>query len=180
MSLEDQFKYANSIGLGFSSNYYCPKPAMGVRTSQRSPTLLEFQKVCHYFNKGFCKHWNACRYLHIHNPMKNKFPHIFTSKSNELTNDDHVISSGSFEKLEMELTELLKSRRGAPISIASLPMTYYENQRHGKASYSLTKLLARLKNNILILAKDVMRYLEYAGDKNEPGSIIAGSKYIPY
>ena len=126
MSLEDQFKYANSIGSGFSSNYYCPDPAVGVRTSRRSPTSPEFRKVCHYFNKGFCKHGNACRYLHSHNPMTGSFPHIFTSNSNELSNDDHVISSGSFEKLEMELTELLKSRRGAPISIASLPMTYYE------------------------------------------------------
>lgn len=73
--------------------------------------------------------------------------------------EDQVLSPGSLEKLELEITELLKSKKGHPLSIASLPMMYYENygrtlqaegyltesQRHGKAGYNLTKLLARLK-----------------------------------
>ncbi|KAJ6343287.1 hypothetical protein OIU76_005093 [Salix suchowensis] len=147
-----------------------PKPALGPRTSRRSPSLPEFPvKICHYFNKGFCKHGNNC----------------------------------SLEKLELELTELLKSRRGVPVSIASLPMMYYEkygrmlqaegylteSQRHGKAGYSLTKLLARLKNSIrlidrphgqhsVILTEDVPKYLEYSGERNDPGGIVAGSRQI--
>lgn len=166
LNMEDQTGSARSVGSDFSSNYYYPEPALGVRTSRRSPSLPEFPvKVCHYFNKGFCKHGNNCRYFHG-NPMPESFSQIFSpSSNNELPNDDHMFSPGSLEKLETELTELLKSRRGVPVSIASLPMMYYEkygrilqaegylteSQRHGKAGYSLTKLLARLKNSIRLI-----------------------------
>ncbi|KAK9924357.1 hypothetical protein M0R45_032730 [Rubus argutus] len=186
----------------FSSNYCYHEPALGVRT-RRSPSLPEFPlKVCHYFSKGFCKHGNNCRYFHGH-PMPDSFSQFFCPNSNDLQGDDHVVSPGSLEKLEYEIIELLKSRRGFPISIASLPMMYYEkygrtlqaegylteSQRHGKAGYSLTKLLARLKNSIrlidrphgqhsVILAEDIPKYLEYTGEKTEPGGIIAGSRQI--
>jgi hypothetical protein len=97
--------------------------------------------------------------------MPESFSQILSLNSNEIANDEHFISPGSLEKLELELTELLKSRRGVPVSIASLPMMYYEkygrmlqaegylteSQRHGKAGYSLTKLLARLKNSIRLI-----------------------------
>ena len=165
LSLEDQFEPVNSVGSDFSGNYYYPEPALGPRTSRRSPSLPEFPvKVCHYFNKGFCKHGSNCRYFHGH-PMPESFSHSFNPNSNEIINEDHIFSPGSLEKLEVELTELLKSRRGFPVSIASLPMMYYEkygrslqaegylteSQRHGKAGYSLTKLLARLKNSIRLI-----------------------------
>ncbi|XP_048327362.1 zinc finger CCCH domain-containing protein 18 [Ziziphus jujuba] len=203
LSLEDPMESVNSVSSDFSNNYYYPEPALGVRTSRRSPSMPEFPvKICHYFNKGFCKHGNNCRYFHGH-PMGESFSQIFNSNSSELSNDDHAISPGSLEKLEVELTELLKSRRGFPVSIASLPMMYYEkfgrtlqaegylteSQRHGKAGYSLTKLLSRLKNRIrvidrphgqhsVILAEDFPRYLEYTGEKNDPGGIVAGSRQI--
>ena len=77
-------------------------------------------------------------------------------------NEDPIMS---LEKLELELVELLKTKGGDPVSIASLPLLYYEkygkvlqadgylteSQRHGKAGYSLTKLLARLKNAIRVI-----------------------------
>ncbi|XP_058005966.1 LOW QUALITY PROTEIN: zinc finger CCCH domain-containing protein 18 [Hevea brasiliensis] len=203
LTLDDQLEFANSMNSDFSSNYFYPEPALGPRTNRRSPSLPDFPvKVCHYFNKGFCKHGNNCRYFHG-NPMPESFSQIFSPKSNEISNEEHVISSGSLEKLEMELTELLLSRRGMPVSIASLPMMYYEkygktlqaegylteSQRHGKTGYSLTKLLARLKNSIrvidrphgqhsVILAEDVPKYLEYAGERNDPGGIVTGSRQI--
>lgn len=165
LSLEDHLESVHSIGSDFSNNYYYPEPALGVRTSRRSPSLPEFPvKVCHYFNKGFCKHGSSCRYFHGL-PMAESFSQLFSPNSNELPSDDHAVSPGSLERLEQELTEILKSRRGFPVSIASLPMIYYEkfgrtlqaegylteSQRHGKAGYSLTKLLARLKNRIRVI-----------------------------
>ncbi|OMO81338.1 hypothetical protein CCACVL1_12477 [Corchorus capsularis] len=203
LNMEDQLESANSVSSEFLSNYYYSEPVVGARTSRRSPSLPEFPfKICHYFNKGFCKHGNNCRYFHGH-PMPESFSQLFGPNSNDAGNDDHVVSPGTLEKLELELTELLKSRRGLPVSIASLPMLYYEkygrtlqaegylteSQRHGKAGYSLTKLLARLKNSIrlidrphgqhsVILAEDAPKYLEYAGERNDPGGIVAGSRQI--
>ncbi|KAA8526592.1 hypothetical protein F0562_008205 [Nyssa sinensis] len=203
LSLEDQLDSVNSVGSDFSGSYYYPEPALGPRHSRRSPSLPEFPvKVCHYFSKGFCKHGNNCRYFHGH-LMPESFSQSFNPSSNELANEDHVISPGSLEKLEFELTELLKSRRGFPVSIASLPMMYYEkygrtlqaegylteSQRHGKAGYSLTKLLARLKNSIrlidrphgqhaVILAEDVPKFMEYNGERNEHGGIVDSSRQI--
>ncbi|KAL6975616.1 hypothetical protein U1Q18_024409 [Sarracenia purpurea var. burkii] len=209
LSLEDQLEPANSMGSDFSANYYYhPEPALGPRTiGRRSPSLPEFPvKVCHYFTKGFCKHGGNCRYFHGHPVQESISHHVFNNpSSNELPSEDHGFSTGSLEKLELELTELLKSRRGFPVSIASLPMLYYEkygrslqaegylteSQRHGKAGYSLTKLLARLKNSIrlidrphgqhsVILAEDFPKYMEINGSErsSEHGGIVVGSRQI--
>ncbi|CAA7024238.1 unnamed protein product [Microthlaspi erraticum] len=180
----------------FSREHQC----FPLRTSRRSPSLPDFPvKICNYFNKGFCKHGNNCRYFHGQIiPEREMF-----NPNNSLSDEEHVVSPGSLEKLEGEIIELLKSRRGAPISIASLPMMYLEkygrtlqaegylteSQRHGKAGYSLTKLLARLKNTIrlidrphgqhsVILAEDVSKFMEYMGERNEHGAILAGSRQI--
>ncbi|XP_077221955.1 zinc finger CCCH domain-containing protein 18-like isoform X2 [Tasmannia lanceolata] len=206
LSLEDQLEPVNHIGPEFSSNYYYPEPTLGTlsaRTSRRSPSLPEFPvKTCHYFNKGYCKHGTNCRYFHGQS-MLDSFSQILSPNPNELANEDHLFSPGSLEKLESELTELLKVRRGMPVSIASLPMLYYEtygktlqaegylteSQRHGKAGYSLTKLLARLKNSIrlidrphgqhsVILVEDAPRYMEYRSERSDPGGIVAGSRQI--
>ncbi|XP_060189618.1 zinc finger CCCH domain-containing protein 18 isoform X1 [Lycium barbarum] len=187
-------------------DHYFAGPALGPRSSRRSPSLPEFPvKICHYFNKGFCKHGSNCRYFHGQ-PTPENFSQGFNANLNEVGSDEHIFSPGSLEKLEMELTELLKSRRGLPVSIASLPMLYYEtfgrtlqaegylteSQRHGKAGYSLTKLLARLRNSIrvidrcnlphgqhaVILAEDIPKYMEYSGERNDHGAIVAGSRQI--
>lgn len=166
LSLEEQVEPSNSAISDFWSNHFYSEPLPSVRrTSRMSPSLPELPlKICHYFSKGFCKHGNNCRYFHGH-PMPESFSQTFNSNSNEVSNDDYMFSPGSLEKLELELTDLLKSRRGLPVSIASLPMLYYEkygrvlqaegylteSQRHGKAGYSLTKLLARLKNSICLI-----------------------------
>ncbi|AEE79021.1 putative protein [Arabidopsis thaliana] len=169
----------------FSTSFFSQKKqSLSLRTSRRSLSLPEFPlKICHYFNKGFCKHGNNCH--------------------NNLSDEEHVVSPGSLEKLEREIIELLKSRRGAPISIAFLPMMYHEkygrslqaegylteSQRHGKAGFSLTKLLARLKNTIrlidrphgqhsVILAEDVSKFVEYTGERSEHGAILAGSRQV--
>ncbi|XP_017245134.1 zinc finger CCCH domain-containing protein 18 isoform X2 [Daucus carota subsp. sativus] len=204
-SLEDQMDVGNSNQSDASGSYYLPKAAVGPRASRRSPSMPEFPvKVCHYFSKGFCKHGSNCRYFHSH-LIPESFGQMFNPSTNEITNEDQDFSLRSLEKLEMEITELLKSRRGFPVSIASLPMLYYEkygktlqaegylteSQRHGKAGYSLTKLLARLKNSIrlidsyrphgqhcVILAKDFPKYMESNGERNEHGGILAGSRQI--
>lgn len=200
LSLDDHSDHVNS---DFSGDHYFPGPALGPRSSRKSPSLPEFPvKICHYFNKGFCKHGSNCRYFHGH-PIPESFSQVFNTNLNEVGTDEHVFSPGSLEKLEMELTELLKSRRGLPVSIASLPMLYYEkfrrtlqaegylteSQRHGKAGYSLTKLLARLRGSIrvidrphgqhaVILAEDIPKYMESSGERNEHGAIVAGSRQI--
>ncbi|KAF9594936.1 hypothetical protein IFM89_035506 [Coptis chinensis] len=204
LSLEDQLDVVNHSGHDFSSNFFYPDGTLGnmsARTSQRSPSLPEFHvKACHYFNKGFCKHGSNYSYFHGQ-PVPNSFSQIFSQKSNDLMTDDHFLPR-SLEKLELELTELLKSRRGCPVSIASLPLLYQEkyrrtlqaegylteSQRHGKAGYSLTKLLARLKNNIrlidrphgqhaVVLHEDAPRYMEYINDRSDPSGV-AGSRHI--
>nr|GMC74501.1 zinc finger CCCH domain-containing protein 18-like isoform X1 [Ipomoea batatas] len=187
-----------------SGDFVYPEPGFSVRGRRNSPAVIEFPpKACHYFSKGFCKHGSNCRYLHGH-PFPDNYPRgMYGSNAFDNGNDDQVFSPGSLEKLELEITELLKSRRGSPVSIASLPMMYYEkygrtlqaegylteSQRHGKAGYNLTKLLARLKNSIrlidrphgqhsVILAEDASKYIEFRGERNDPGPIVSGSRQI--
>ncbi|KAI3870545.1 hypothetical protein MKX03_022738, partial [Papaver bracteatum] len=196
LSLDDRLDHRH--------DYYYQESALGnlnSRVSRRSGSLPEFPlKICHYFNKGFCKHGSSCRYFHGQ-PLQDSFSHILNG--GELLREENVMSPGSLEKLELELTELLRSRRGLPVSIASLPMMYYEkygrilqaegylteSQRHGKAGYSLTKLLARLKNSIrlidrphgqhsVVLAEDAPNYMEYRGEMTDSGGTAAGSRQI--
>ncbi|XP_024976077.1 zinc finger CCCH domain-containing protein 18-like [Cynara cardunculus var. scolymus] len=177
---------------GFSEDCYSPDGNFGLRGRRDGIP----SKICHYFSKGHCKHGNNCKFFHAQS--------VTDFNSNEL-DDQGAFSPGSLEKLEFEITEILKSRRGNPISIASLPMIYYErygrtlqaegylteSQRHGKAGYSLTKLLARLKNSIrlidrphgqhsVVLADDASRFMEnrYERANMNPGPIVSGSKQI--
>lgn len=138
------------------------------RTAQQYSAGTEFKpKVCHYYIKGFCKHGNNCRYLHG-SPCES-YGQIYNINA---VYDDHMFRPGTLETLEREIVELLKARRGSPISIASLPMIYFENygrilqadgyltesQRHGKSGYSLTKLLTRLKSSILVIDRSVFGF----------------------
>ncbi|XP_024021937.1 zinc finger CCCH domain-containing protein 18 isoform X1 [Morus notabilis] len=207
LSLEDQIEQINSGVSGFPSpnDVYYPDSGIGClnsRPSRRSiSSLSEFPiKTCHYFLKGFCKHGTSCRYFHGHLAPEN-FSQVH---GNDSFGDDHLFSPGSLEQLEVEIIELLKSRRGNPVSIASLPAMYYEkygkylqaegylteSQRHGKAGYSLTKLLARLKNSIrlidsrphgqhaVILAEDSQKFFDNRSEKSDPGPIVSGSRQI--
>ncbi|XWS27766.1 hypothetical protein CRYUN_Cryun25bG0008700 [Craigia yunnanensis] len=193
LRLEDQIESMNLENDGFSNDYGYSDAAfdnLGIRTGQRHQKLPDFSiKTCHYFNKGYCKHGSNCRYFH--GQVSDNFPQMF----------GHPVMS--LEKLELELVELLKTKGGDPVSIASLPLLYYEkygkvlqadgylteSQRHGKAGYSLTKLLARLKNAIrvldrphgqhsVILAEDAPKYIENRNDRNDPGPIVSGSRQI--
>jgi hypothetical protein len=124
------------------------------------PTLA--WKPCLYFARGYCKHGSSCRFLH--GPMRESSGSPASSNGHRELRVDDGMAPGSLERLEIELQELLRGRR-APVSIASLPQLYYErfgktlqaegylteSQRHGKAGYSLTKLLARLKNTVTLI-----------------------------
>ncbi|VAI17333.1 unnamed protein product [Triticum turgidum subsp. durum] len=117
--------------------------------------------------------------------------------------DHHVhggATPGPLESLEIEITELLHSRRGQPVSIASLPTLYgekygkglqadgylTESQRHGKAGFSLTKLLSRLNKirvierphgqHSVVLAEDAAKYSDCRSDRG--GEIPASSHQI--
>ncbi|CAK7324539.1 unnamed protein product [Dovyalis caffra] len=199
-SLEDQIEKLNLGNVGYASDYSYSDAALGnlcARTGGRYRSLNEFpNKTCHYFKKGFCKHGSNCRYFH--GQISQSLPQLF-----DVIDEDQVFSANSLEKLELEIREILKSRKGYPISIASLPMIYYENygkhlqaegyltesQRYGKAGYSLTRLLARLKNGIrlidrphgqhaVILSENAPKYMQNRGDRNDPGPIVSGSQQI--
>ncbi|XP_058782211.1 zinc finger CCCH domain-containing protein 18-like isoform X2 [Vicia villosa] len=135
-------------------------------------------KTCYYFSKGFCRHGNSCRFYHNGQAVSELYGNDIAAND-----DDQVISLGSLAKLESEIVELLK-QRGSPISIASLPMAYYdkykkalqaegyqaESQRHGKSGCNLTRLLIRLGNSIrlidrphgqhsVVLAEDAAKFM---------------------
>ncbi|CAL9062908.1 unnamed protein product [Musa banksii] len=159
-------------------------------------------RACHYYSKGYCKNGINCRFFHGQtNP--DGFSDTYNPSLNEFGKEDQVSAPGSFSKLESEIIELLKSKRGMPVSIASLPTMYLEkygkmlradgylteSQRHGKAGFSLTKLLNQLNNSIriidrphgqhsVVLAEDACMYMEYRSDRIDQGAVIASSHQI--
>ncbi|XP_019701653.1 zinc finger CCCH domain-containing protein 18 isoform X2 [Elaeis guineensis] len=202
LGMDEQLDTVNPTG-----SYYHADAALGGgmtgRTSRRSQSLSELPiRPCHYYIKGFCKHGVNCRYPHSLSYLDG-YAQLFGPGMNELPNEDHGFTAGTLEKLEMEIIELLRSKRGSPVSIASLPMLYYEkygrnlraegylteSQWHGKAGFSLTKLLARLKNSIqlidrphgqhsVVLAEDAHRYIVCRNERSDPGVTAASSHQI--
>lgn len=150
-------------------------------------------KPCLFFSRGYCKHGNNCRFLH---PGEKEFCTQVASPPREdyvasIGLDDGFVFNGSLDCLERELRELLRGRR-SPVSIASLPQLYYEkfgktlqaegylteSQRHGKAGYSLTKLLVRLKGCVtlierphgqhaVVLTEDAHKFTDFRGKRDD-------------
>lgn len=157
-------------------------------------------KPCMYFARGYCKHGSGCRFTHSYSRSENVSSSIPMDSRFE-----EAFSVESLERLELELQELLRGRR-APVSIASLPQLYYErfgktlqaegylteSQRHGKAGYSLTNLLARLKSTVslidrphgqhaIVLAEDANRFTTYRPNERDPyhlSGVSSGSRQI--
>ncbi|KAH1263803.1 Zinc finger CCCH domain-containing protein 18 [Glycine max] len=160
LTLENQIDAVKTGTGGIANDHYgldASAANLGGRRFSEFP-----MKMCHYFNKGFCKHGTSCRFYH-----GQVVPENFSQMhANDAIGEDQVISPGSLAQLESEIIELLRAK-GGPMSIASLPMAYYdkykkvlqadgyltESQRHGKSGYSLTKLLARLKNSIQLIGR---------------------------
>ncbi|KAI5077508.1 hypothetical protein GOP47_0007332 [Adiantum capillus-veneris] len=172
--------------------------------SPDSTCLSPAWKPCLYYSRGYCKHGSNCRFLHAHHTLRSDpgSPSSVSSNGQRDYRIDDMVVPGSLERLEMELEELLRGRR-APVSIASLPQLYYEkfgrtlqaegylteSQRHGKAGFSLTKLLARLKNTVtlidrphgqhaVVLAEDAMRFSVYRSERDDLCTVNPGSRQI--
>lgn len=159
-------------------------------------------KPCLFFSRGYCKHGNNCRFVHAHDSEKNMPSLAFLEDAESTGSDDSFLSAVSFERLEQELRELLKGRQ-VPVSIASLPQLYYErfgkslqaegylteSQRHGKAGFSLTKLLMRLKGIVtlierphgqhaVMLSEDALLFNEVRGYHDDYSNLNASSRQI--
>ncbi|KAJ4762756.1 CCCH-type zinc fingerfamily protein with RNA-binding domain-containing protein [Rhynchospora pubera] len=162
------------------------------------PSMLVPKRPCHYYVKGTCKNGANCSYSH-HN-----------ISSDSLESDVMGAGAGmgntpvSLEKLEMEIVELLRSNTGQPVSIASLPTLYgqmygkglqadgylTESQRHGKAGYSLTKLLCRLNKiavierphgqHAVVLAEDAFKYVDSGNEKFDGTQNSANQIYLTF
>ncbi|KAL5209873.1 hypothetical protein ABZP36_005496 [Zizania latifolia] len=172
-----------------------PARAMGRRSNG-----LSSRRPCHYFFNGICKNGQNCHYAH----------HQAFNDALALHDDVHHTGAtpGSLQTLELEIAELLHSRRGQPVSIASLPTLYgekygkgiqadgylTESQRHGKTGYSLTKLLSRLNKikiierphgqHSVVLAEDAAKYTEFrddtAGGGDDAASVPVASSHQIY
>lgn len=124
------------------------------------PSVMVPKRPCHYYLKDMCKNGANCSYSH------HKIPSDFSESDSTSCGSGTGDTPASLEQLEMEIVELLRSNTGQPVSIASLPTLYgqiygkglqadgylTESQRHGKAGYSLTKLLCRL-NKIAVIER---------------------------
>ncbi|KAE9614747.1 putative transcription factor C3H family [Lupinus albus] len=199
LSLDNHLDSVNTETGGIAHDYFgldASAASFGVKSGRRISSLSEFPvKICHYFNKGNCRHGPSCRYYHSQ-VVSESFPQIY---GNDATIEDQMFSPRSLAQLEIEIVELIKSRRGNPLSIAMLPTAYQdkynrmlkfdgyltESQRHGKSGYSLTKLLVRLKNSIqlierpngqhaVVLAEDAPKYMQ----KGDFGQNISASRQI--
>ncbi|KAF0903641.1 hypothetical protein E2562_028344 [Oryza meyeriana var. granulata] len=166
----------------------------GSPTGARRSNGLPSRRPCHYFSKGICKNGQNCHYSHTHHQDS------VALHCGEVYHHPGT-TPGSLETLELEIAELLNSRRGQPVSIASLPTLYgekygkglqadgylTESQRHGKAGYSLTRLLSRLNKirvierphgqHSVVLAEDAAKYMDFRGG-GDAASVPASSHQI--
>ncbi|PKU87739.1 zinc finger CCCH domain-containing protein 18-like isoform X1 [Dendrobium catenatum] len=194
-TMEEHLYPSNSIGVDLPVNFRFPGFSFGSR-SQALPSD-------NYFYKGYCKLGQSCKSFHDHaNP--DCFNTMFGISVKEFPIEDHMFSPGLIEKLEMEITKLLRTRRGVPVSLSLLPVFYQEmygkpllpegylteSRRHGKVVLSLMKLLAQLTNIRLfdrphgqywvILDEDVSKYMEFMTERNDPGNSSSHQIYLTF
>ncbi|PKA49838.1 Zinc finger CCCH domain-containing protein 18 [Apostasia shenzhenica] len=194
--MEEQLQPVSPSSIDPPGNFCFPDGSLASRS--RSPSLN-----CHYFYNGYCKHGESCKFSHGQE-NSDSYSQPFPFDLNEFPCEDYSISPMSLRKLELEVTELLKAMRGLPVSVASLPMFYQdvygkalqsegyltESQRHGKAGFSLTKLLARMRNirlierphgqHSVVLAEDFPKYMEFRAERNELGDSSSHQIYLTF
>ncbi|KAK6155309.1 hypothetical protein DH2020_009557 [Rehmannia glutinosa] len=116
-------------------------------------------QICQNFNQGYCKYGGNCRFLHVLRMENGCFMVLNPPKADV----DCVLTHGSLKQLEIELIELLKTRRGIPVSISSLPILYHDKygrilqvegyvlevHGQGKVSCTLTQVLAQMTNGAI-------------------------------
>lgn len=159
-------------------------------------------KPCLFFSRGYCKHGSNCRFVHANESEKSIPVLTFTEDVESTGSDDGFLVPASLDRLEQEMRELLRGRQ-APVSIASLPQIYYErfgkslqaegylteSQRHGKAGFSLTKLLMRLKGTVtlierphgqhaVVLMEDALQLTDIRGCREDYSALSASSRQI--
>nr|XP_018682317.1 PREDICTED: zinc finger CCCH domain-containing protein 54-like [Musa acuminata subsp. malaccensis] len=198
LGLKEQLEIANQM-----ENDCLPEVShhgkLTLRTRRRSCSPSKSSKVCHFFNKGYCKHGRSCGFLHEQS-LSDGYPWNFIRDMNNAANCDEGATPRSLEKIEREIVELL--RLEGPISIALLPKLYYdrygkhlltegyltESQRHDKTGFSLIKLLINFKDSIIviarahgehyiILAEDAPRY-KSTNERTNPGTASSSSHQI--
>ncbi|XP_028246083.1 zinc finger CCCH domain-containing protein 18-like isoform X5 [Glycine soja] len=147
-SLENHMDTMNSGTAGIANDYYGLDASSASNLGGKNGRFEFPVKTCHYFNKGFCKHGNSCRYYH-----EQGAPDMFSHMYKKVLQADGYLT---------------------------------ESQRHGKSGYSLTKLLARLKNSIrlidsrphgqhsVVLAEDAPKF----NGKVDYGKYISASRQI--
>ncbi|XP_047336115.1 zinc finger CCCH domain-containing protein 18-like [Impatiens glandulifera] len=105
------------------------------KSSSLTDQLYPFNDCTTCSMKGlYCIYGNNCM-CNIHANQMNESDHVLMHSSS---------NPGSMEKLEMELIELLRSRKGVPISIASLPTFYLEKYGKPLEAEGMVKLVATL------------------------------------
>ncbi|PIN17533.1 hypothetical protein CDL12_09811 [Handroanthus impetiginosus] len=193
LSFEDQL-----AGSYFHAPNYVLEVATHAMPVQMSQSVPEFCPnfpelsipICDNFRQGYCKYGGNCRFLHVLQMESGYFMVL-----NPPSTDDVVSSNGSLKQLEREMIELLRSRRGIPISISSLPILYYdqygkvleiegyltEAHRQGKLCCGLSQLLAHMTSSIrlidrphgqqsIILTDDIHKYMRFIEGSNDQES----------
>ncbi|XP_051128597.1 zinc finger CCCH domain-containing protein 18-like [Andrographis paniculata] len=172
----DPLKYSRQAGAPSVPPGFAPEMQGSHGVLPLSPRAIDYaRKTCHYFLKGNCKHGRNCRYRH-----------------GEESCGYNQFNSESLEKIEIEIVKLLESK-GGPVSIASLPLLYFErygrplqaegylteSQRQRRSGHNLLKFLLQLNKSIciierphgqhdIVLAKDAGKYIDIRGSRCEP------------
>ncbi|KAL8031082.1 hypothetical protein ABFX02_13G002800 [Erythranthe guttata] len=147
--------------------------------------------ICDNFQKGYCKYGGACKFLHVLGTENGGY--MVLNPPNE-PNIDRTFSRGALKQLEVEIIELLKSRRGIPVSISSLPILYYDKYERAfmvdvylrEAQCTVAQLFAYMTKCIrvidrphgrqsIILADDIHKYNRFIEERNGDEFIAANS-----
>ncbi|CAA0837015.1 Zinc finger CCCH domain-containing protein 18 [Striga hermonthica] len=149
--------------------------------------------ICQSFSQGYCKYGGNCWFLHVFRMENGRFMVLNQPGMGE----DHVLwSTASLKQLEIELIELLKARKGVPVSISSLPIFYYD--KYGRAlrvegylvegpwqrkiRFTLAQLVAQMTKDIhvddrphgrqsIIMVEDILLYARWMEEKKENESV---------
>lgn len=146
-------------------------PSQSPRTCPNIPHELAKQ-ACDDFSRGYCKNGSNCKLLHLYQMDNGCFMVLNPPNANDNIVPDHNLQRGSLKHLELELIELLRCRRGIPVSISSIPILYFdkyatslhvegrllENRNNGEFICRMQEILAQMGSTISIVNRFKLVY----------------------
>ncbi|XP_051151853.1 zinc finger CCCH domain-containing protein 18-like [Andrographis paniculata] len=132
--LEDQLGSLSLAGTYGHPQSYNPVLALHQTVDQKAPSVSPScpetpeidLKICESYQSGYCEYGGDCKDLHVIRTKSGYYMVLNTPTDEKALSSNPNLPHGDLRQLEIDFIDILKSRRGIPVTILSLPFIYFD------------------------------------------------------